>query len=371
MNIGIITIHNHFNYGAVLQAYALNRTIHKMGHQCKTIDCDIEPGTGRRLRRSIHPGEQIKNIYFIFHWAANKRYLKHFHDFGQHYIPTTNIIYKTLDQLVSSPPKFDAYITGSDQVWHPLLLDRQIGDAFHLCFASPDRSRLIAYAPSFGVTEIPNRHLEKIRNYLLRYHTLSTREKRGQEIIFELTGKEAKLVLDPTLLLSAEEYEPIVPPSTNSAEYLLVYPMEVGKNMGFLRLVKEVKKRLSLPVVCVFPLSFDYRWLMIADKVMLDAGPMEFLGLFKNASFICTNSFHGTAFSIIYRKNFLGVPHSGTNSRIYSLLDKVGLLDRQLNDSSPPNVQNSLERSIDYNAVIPQLQDGINQSLEYLRGALQ
>lgn len=251
MQVGIITIHNHYNYGATLQAFALNRTVRMLGHQCQTIDCDIEPGIGRQLSWAKHPGEQIKNLYLICRLRENRRFEKRFLSFSRHHIPLTDVKYDSLDQLVASPPKFDAYITGSDQVWFPMNLDKRYGHAFHLCFADPENSRLIAYAPSFGVANIPEKYHEHIRNYLMRYHSLSVREKRGQRIIFELTGRRAEHVLDPTLLLSAEEYDEVLEHPTISGEYILVYPMELGVNMGFLTLVKEIKKHLSSGCICV------------------------------------------------------------------------------------------------------------------------
>ena len=370
MKVSIITIHKHHNYGAMLQLFALNQAVYKLGHKCKTIDCNIDPGTGRLIKWSGRPGKTITNFYLLCHRNANERFQQRFLDFSKQYIPLTNIAYETIEQLNTMPPHFDAYITGSDQVWNPSLLDRKIGHAYHLCFASPDHSKLISYAPSFGVDEIPVDQAGEISRYLQRYHNLSIREKRGQEIIFDLTGRKAAHVLDPTLLLSAKEYEPLVAQPPISGEYVLVYPMELGKNQSFLHLVKEVKKQSSLPIVCILPLNFDWRWILVADRIVLDAGPREFLGYFKNASLICTNSFHGTVFSIIFRKNFFGVPHSGTNSRIYSLLEKVGLLDRQLSESNSQKIREVLGNPIEYDKITPCLQDSINFSLEYLKGAL-
>lgn len=370
MDVGIITIHNHHNYGAVLQAYALNRAVRRLGHQCKTIDCNIDPGTGRGFKWSRHPGAQITSFYNVCRSGANRRYDQRFRNFSKQEIPMTDTTYESLEQLITFPPQFDAYITGSDQVWRPTLLDQRIGEAFHLSFVSPEKARLISYAPSFGVSEIQEIYSEKIKRYLMRYHWLSAREKRGREIIFELSGRKAEQVLDPTLLLSADEYEEITNTSAISGEYVLVYPMELGKDQNFLNLVKKIKKRISLPLVCVLPLDFDFRWLLIADKVILDAGPKEFLGLFKYASFVCTNSFHGTVFSIMYRKNFLGYPHSISNTRIHSLLERVDLLGRQITDLGPQNIQNKLDDPINYSAVIPRLKDSVDQSLTYLKMAL-
>lgn len=370
MNVGIITIHNHHNYGAMLQAFALNYAVRQLGHQCQTIDCAIDAGGGRQVKWSKHLGAQITGMYNACRFNANRRHDKRFRNFGKQNIPLTGHSYECLEQLVEDPPYFDAYITGSDQVWRPSLLSRNIGDVFHLCFVSPELSKLISYAPSFGVTHIPEHYRERIGRYLKRYHALSVREKRGQKIIFELTGRKASQVLDPTLLLSSEEYNRILLHPSISDPYILVYPMELGNDMAFLKLVKAVKKKLRLPVVCVFPLNYDFRWLLVADKIILDAGPSEFLGLFRNASFICTNSFHGTAFSILFKKNFLGVPHSSSNSRIHTLLELTGLLGRQLKDIKTQVIEDVLTSRIDYGTVEPKLQASIDHSRSFLKRAI-
>lgn len=370
MNVGITTIHNHFNYGAALQVYALCRIVERLGHTCQVIDNDIEPGVGRKFSRSRRPGGQIMNLYMAWRWQANRRFCRRFDQFSQQHIPKTERTYRSFNDLMVSPPQFDVYITGSDQVWNPRLLDRGLGDIYHLGFASPGKSRLISYAPSFGVSQIPEPYIERIRTYLLRYHALSVREKRGQEIVREIACREAEHVLDPTLLLSAGDYEPIIEAPSTAGRYMLVYPMEMGANSAFYELVKAVKRLLSIPVVLVLPLSFHYRWMLSADKIVLDAGPKEFLGFIRNASFVCTNSFHGTVFSMLFQKDFLGVPHSCTNTRIHSLLDKVGLQDRQLTDCTDETVSDRLHRPVNYEDVMNRLRYEVSHSLMYLQRAL-
>lgn len=370
MNVGIITIHNHFNYGAVLQAFALNNVIRKLGHECETINCNIVPGIGRLEEKAKHPGAKITKAYNLLHWSANKRFDRRFREFITHHIPISDIEYNDLDQLIEEPPRFDAYITGSDQVWRPTFIDHDIGRAFHLCFANSENSRLISYAPSFGISDIPDQYKAEISEYLRRYHFISIRERRGSEIIQELTGKEAVHVVDPTLLLSRDEYRVVVQPPEIYEDYILVYAMEIGEGMGFLNLVKKVKKILKLPVVCVFPLRFDFRWLRVADRIMLDAGPKEFLGLIQNATMVCTNSFHGTAFSIIFRKEFLGTPHSISNSRIESILNVAQIQNRQLHSTTDDAIEKLIDSSIDYESVKIRLKVEVEKSMLFLQDAL-
>jgi hypothetical protein len=166
MDVGILTIHNHHNYGAALQAYALNYAIRRMGHQCRTIDCTIDPGHGRQIKWTKHVGAQITNIYNCCRIGANRLHDRRFRDFGAQYIPLTDRTYERLNQLIENPPPFDVFVTGSDQVWRPSLLNREIGDIYHLCFASPRYARLVSYAPSFGVNRIPKQYHKRISHYL-------------------------------------------------------------------------------------------------------------------------------------------------------------------------------------------------------------
>ena len=371
MKVGIITIHNHCNYGAVLQAYALNKAVRNLGHKCKTIDCNLEPDHGRGLIWTKRPGKFITSLYLACHLKDNGLFYERFQNFIDEFIPLTSTKYYTYEELNKDCPSFDVYITGSDQVWRPSLLDRPIGKAFHLCFAPHDKARLISYAPSFGINNIPASYKQEITRYLLGYDSLSIREERGKEIIYELTGKNATQVLDPTLLLSQSDYEEIEIVPNISDDYLLVYPMELGKKQQFFNMVKILKKNTSLSVVCIFQVGFDWRWLTIADHVVLNAGPREFLGYFKKASMICTNSFHGTVFSILYGKNFLGSPHTVSNSRIYSLLQLSGLNERQITMQDVDKILGTMNTPINYNKVTPRLKKNIRFSLDYLQQAIE
>jgi hypothetical protein len=196
------------------------------------------------------------------------------------------------------------------------------------------------------------------------------RERRGQEIISDLCGRQAEQVLDPSLLLTAEEYACLAAPPAFEGPYVLVYPMELGKSMGFLQLVREVRRQTGLPIVCLLPLDFNFRWLLVADQVVLDAGPREFLGWFQRADLVCTNSFHGAAFAIIYGKPLLSVPHTSTNSRIHSLLEQVDLNRRQLANPCREAVRAALAEPIDYEQVNGLLAKKVAHSMVFLESAL-
>ncbi len=368
-SVGLITYHYFHNYGAVLQAFALSFVISKLGYVCRIIDFRPERNLSRSFGFSRNPRNWPGALARLVFWQDHLKYRKRFDDFITSYLPLTDQCYRSAAELCQNPPRFDTYVCGSDQIWHPLLLKREFGLPFLLNFAPPG-SRKVAYAPSFGVSEIPEEYKDTIARHIAHFDSLSVRESIGQRIVLNLTGRIAAHVLDPTLLLQPDDYRKIAVEPAIKKDFVLVYPMELGKDNSFERLVKLVRARLKLPFVFVFPDSYSNVWLHFANHLCLDAGPREFIGLFARASFVLTNSFHGTAFSILFGKPFLGVPHSLTNVRIINLLEMLELADRQLAQPELVNENAELLEPIDYSHAHQLLQVEVERSLEYLRNAL-
>lgn len=370
MNVGITTTSNVSNYGAMLQTYALNRVVREMGHDCRTIDYVGEPMVGRGLSFCYRWPLVRLQLIMAARWAENRRWRRRFLEFKRRHIPLTRP-YASIDELRADPPRLDACLTGSDQVWHPLLLERTIGRFYHLDFADPARTRLIAYAPSFGVSQFPENRAGELRAYLQRYHALSAREVEGCRIVAGMTGRDVAHVLDPTLLLAPEQYDAVATPPRIQGPYILVYPMDPGVVDACSRLVAEVQRQFRLPLVYVFQSYFDHTWLDLPGRMELSAGPAEFLGLVRNAAFVCTNSFHATALSVLFNRRFLTVPHSKYNSRILGLLSTLGLDERQLAEVDATTVARALAQPVDWDAVAVRLQARVRQSRRYLEDALR
>jgi hypothetical protein len=203
---------------------------------------------------------------------------------------------------------------------------------------------------------------------LRKFDFLSVREDTGCKIIKELTGREASLVLDPTLLLPLAEYDKVTVSPVDQKPYILLYPMQCSEELC--RLARNVRDCLKLPIVAVVPINQTPKSFSFADKVVFDAGPSEFLGWIKNATFVCTNSFHGTVFSIIYRRNFLSSPSLVGNTRSHNLLERVGLLSRQLISSDVLKSEDLLFEPINYIPVEIKLKQAIDVSISYLKQAL-
>lgn len=362
MKTGILTFHASHNYGAMLQAYALKVIIENLGHESHVID--YSPGSLRLRNQKIKwtrsPRQWAKNVLFSLHKLEWETRYNRYEQFKNEYFDLTEH-FENAEELEQHPPQFDVYITGSDQVWNA---ERGINPIWLLDFVKSGGK--VAYAPSFGASMIDPLCFEVFKEYLPSFVALSCREKQGVELIKEMTGLDAEHVLDPTLLLSAEGWGKVSVAPDLKSPYLLVYCLE--ESSEFMKLVPRVAKRTGLPVVVIGGSAVNR--FKCADRVVCDAGPAEFVGLFQNAAMICTNSFHGTAFSINFRKNFVSVPHTTRNSRLISLLELVGLESRQMTHAAELDSWSDNDFQIKYASAEVQLQRQVGASIDYLKRAL-
>ena len=326
MNIGIITFHSSHNYGAMLQAYALQTVLKSLTKaQVKIIDFKTKQHVqGYKIIKTPKGWKQaIFTGFTILHYCLLKKRWNAFEKFYTDVLDKTPG-FNSYEELKNSPPVFDVIISGSDQVFNP---EKKYSDAYYLTFGDKSKQTLVAYAPSFGISSIPDEKVELIRNLLVRFDFLSSRELQGCIIIKKLTGKTVDHVLDPVFLLGANEWNNIVVPVRNIfTSYILVYALTGVKKQ--MELANKIKKCLGLPIILitnnVYPKTN-------ADKVVYSAGPQEFVYLFANAAYIVTDSFHGTAFSLLYEKPFFTIIIlSQKASRITSLLESIDLKERVL-----------------------------------------
>jgi hypothetical protein len=362
MKVGILTFHAAHNYGAMLQAYATGQAVQRLGHEARIIDL-LPESMIRRNRPFVCPDnirQAAKMSRKMLHFNAWQRRYVRYEEFKQRYMNLTERFFSA-EQLRKDPPGFDAYIAGSDQIWNP---ERGIDPIWLLDFVRD--ARRIAYAASFGTDAVNEKYHSVFREFLRKFSALSCRESRGVEMIREMTGLEAAQVLDPTLLLSAQDWESVCVPPQNATPYLLVYCLE--ESPEFMQLVPRMAEKSGLPV-WVISTSVSNRF-RCADKVIRDAGPREFLGLFCHASLICTNSFHGTAFSINFRKNFVSIPHTTRNSRLASLLQLLSLEQRQLRRAADLDCWSRNDLHMDYTTAGKRLQNEVNRSIAFLKEAL-
>ena len=391
--VGIVTIHYVDNLGGVLLAYALQESVNKFGFDCCVIDYDPTPipsnawyllrAIARRFMRMPHyilnfrqfAGQTIKNRGVVLpprhlHGSSGLR-KKRFDSFRGKHIKLSQRHYATYESLKLNPPLCDAYICGSDQVWNPFICkspeNARNEPTYFLAFA-PEAKR-VSYAPSISIPLIPEQLREEMKHLLLGIPHLSCREKQGAELIRELTGRIAEVVLDPTLLLDCESWSRLAVMPEIRAPYVLGYFL--GEGREYRSFARELAKNQGYRLVLItrdIQDSDDPNTINCSD-----AGPAEFLGLVKNASFVCTDSFHGTIFSINFSKPFYAFERPGSlgsqsmASRIYSILDLVGLTSRLMRTGAISPVE-PLE--IDYTEPFRRLQEARTRSLNYLGYAL-
>ena len=368
LHTGLITFHFAHHYGAQLQAYATMRAIQGLGHECEIIDYRLPhtTRTNQLFKKSGSLRDTVSDVHTALHYAPFKRRFDRFEAFVTQEMVLSPRQYTSFDQLNAQPPAYDVYVAGSDQIWNPYIFQNQQFDpSFLLAFVR--EGRRIAYAPSLGVPQLPEDKAAQLRDYLAPFSALSVREKRGQVLLEQMTGREARVVLDPTLLLRREDWAALAAPPKGSGPYILCYFVsDPGEAAPYALALSE---RTGLPIV---QLAGARRKIPGARDLVFDAGPKEFLGLFQGASYVVTNSFHGAVFSLQFGRPFFTSMSpkerdEPTFSRIYSLLSRLGCTDRVIGlDATAP-----VDAPMDYEAVNARLEETRADSLSYLKAALE
>lgn len=381
--VGIITIVNVNNYGAELQAFATFRKLQLMGYNAEIINYlyykDWRYIDSKMSRSFNSMSIKGKIIYFAKYRVASfvlnkilplickdvKQRIANFNSFHQHNTRFSKL-YKSMKDLYTDTPIYDVYMVGSDQVWNPNASSSI--EPYFLTFA-PHSALTISYASSFGVSKIENNSIaNRIKLGLSSIKTISVRESSGVNLVKELTGRTAQLVCDPTLLLNKSEWTMFMKPVSNMPQrYVLIY--QLSESDAIVKLATRIGKQEQIPVYRICKRAFKVK----KDKGVvniLNAGPSEFLSLITNASFIITNSFHGTAFSINFDVPFYTVVSAKkkNNNRMESLLDYVGLGKRIVKDDV--DITNLPIVGYDVNATQLKLKSFRLESEKFLEDAL-
>lgn len=322
MKIGIYTLFRR-NYGAVLQAYSLRRTIKKMSPEDEVLMVDFKTSYHQSRERifSLKSNNRLYNIIWQAHILIRYRQLKRkkdaFEEFHNTQFEYTSR-YSSQTELLNNPPRLDVHLSGSDQVFNP---NNKYRDIYYLRFEK-GTSKKIAYAPSFGIHVFSNEDRNYIKSSLIDFDYLSCREIDGARFLTELLGKEIPQVLDPVFLTPAREWKQIEIVPDLKPGYLFIYCL---KDSRFL--IQFAKTNYpDYKIVALTP--NDLRFYPRCEQLYYP-GPREFVGLISHADVVVTDSFHGTAFSIIFNKNFYTfISRPNVSSRIVSLLNILGLEDR-------------------------------------------
>lgn len=366
MRIKTLTCHHVYNHGASLQAYALQSYLQQQRYEVEIIDYRPAYLDQRSRFLAISPRWKKKSwplrwAYYGFQFPRHLRWhllpscQAEFDQFTKEYLQLTNRTYRNIDELRSGSPEADIFVAGSDQIWNTAYWNGR-DPAFFLDFGNPEVKR-ISYAASFGTSSLLSEFREFVREKLLRFDAISVREDAGLKILAELGVKNATHVVDPVFLLSSDEWAEMLEPVNKSSEkYLLVYDFEGSK--AFSDFALDLARQRGLKIYSVN----NHLKTRYADRDFYTSGPKTFLSLIKGADLVLSNSFHATAFSLIFNKEFFVVPRQtdGVNSRMESLLREVDMTCRMLNfplsgsqvascsvavDASNSKLENFIDRS--------------------------
>ena len=387
MRVGIITYHFPYNSGAALQCLALQTILQNLGNEVSIINYrpwyhqnrytphkkiifsmqdfyekNVNLKPIKRIAKSVHFG--YKTLCFnLFQSKEFKICDKKFSGFVKSYLNET-CVYRTWEQLKNTPPKCDVIISGSDQLWNTALTNGEFDPSYFMTFV-PENCRKATYAIGVNFLDNPST-LMKVGRLLNGLEMISLREEKFLRSIKRVCGANTRLYqhIDPTLLLKQCDYERFESTQIQfpQSPYILTYTMGDKSQGRVYSAAKKLREESGLLIIDITgnPLRKD----TVFGVGSIKAGPDEFLSYIKNARYVITNSFHGTAFSIIYHKQFVVVPHSKTGNRVTDLLERVGLNSRW--SENVDTCIEALKKSIDYTYVEDKINSLKNESLKYL-----
>jgi len=359
LKVGILTFHFSDNYGASLQAYALRRWFAEQGHLAQFIDyrpAHIEHGGRLIMPTSFsHLKADVKVMYlaissFIKKHFGNQSQKEKFESFRKIYLDLPpNIDQSNWEASLASSRIFDLIVAGSDQIWSPSE-HHGFDPNYFLAFARNFPCRRVSYAASFGRDKLSPSEAEQLPDLLANFDAVSVRETSGVTIAEEAGVVSSISVPDPTLL--HRDYEQLIAGASTSpaSPYVFCYALRTSDNI---RQTTEQVASVSGIQTVLSPHNPHRRWLEIGKTVYPD--PAEWLALLKNARFVVTNSFHGTVFSLLFKRPFIVAGLTGdkakSNSRSLNLLRSVDLEDRFIASFSRDAVNQLISRPIDWTAV--------------------
>lgn len=324
MKIGILThFHKSTNYGGVLQAYALCKYLNDHGHVAQQIL--YHQRVTKVSEASITPKEFVQKVFArierrVYKRKNNEIKLRReaaFAEFRDR-VPHTSREY-TKDTIGQVAQEFDAFITGSDQVWNPIWHD----SSYLLDFVGQDTPKL-SYAASIGVSHLDLSQQAMFQKCLDGFRDISVRETAAAALLSPMLGQEVKVCLDPTLLLSADDWDTVASERKTDGKYVFMYFL--GDDITAMKAAERFAKEKGLKLVLIPDLLGTYRKndRKIEGEKIADATPCDFISLIKHAEYIFTDSFHACVFSLLYQKNFFAFQRKGAvkmNSRIQNLTE--------------------------------------------------
>lgn len=386
--VAIVSCYFQHNYGSMLQAYATQMALDKLGYENETVDIS---GFNHEIKKDkflyfvkasltsdilLSKIGMVKNV-IIKKFARNqyvelsKVRVKKFDDFSKKHFRLSDC-YTTKEELGKvCEDKYLAVLVGSDQLWLPGNI---AADYYTLNFV-PKTVNTIAYATSFGQSSLPKDSVQKASVYLSKIKHIGVREESGQKLVKNIVNRNVPIVCDPTLLFNGDEWmkiqkeEPI-----RKGKYILCYFL--GNNPTHREFAKRLRAETGCEIVALAHLDeFIKSDEVYADETPYDIDPADFLNLVRNAEYICTDSFHCSVFSILYKRSFFAFyrynrnTKQSTNSRLDTLFNMLGIKGRLLTGTE--NISECLKIDTDFERVHKKLDKIRQKSYEYLRVALK
>lgn len=360
--VGILTFQSSSNFGALLQTYGTYQIVKKMKmkpvviNYCSPNKKDMYKLLNISLKRSVKA-----NYWSLINYPLKKDKREKSDKFRSDFLNIKHPITSSREELLNCQYDFSKVIVGSDQVWNPY--NTKFDKSYFLDFVT-DATKKIAYAPSFGVSEIEEQFRPEYINLISDFSHLSCREKSGVEIIKNLIGRDVPQVLDPTLLLEKNEWRgQLQNEFPNLFDYVLVYA--VGNRRNTLDTAKKIAKKMNKKLVIIPTDGRDY----FEKGKTVNPSPLGFVELIDKSTYFVTSSFHGTAFAANLNKEFLVTldAKEKNNSRQVSLLSSLNL-DEALSFDTSTQINKFSERK--WQSVNKNLNNLRMNSISYLKKSL-
>lgn len=368
MKVGLITYHSAYNFGSVLQAYATQKAVERIVGNCAIINYRMNEQkimySNLRTKYGIKPF--IKDLVLLPEWNARKERAKKFESFIRESL--------NLTQEFSEPEKageywksFDVMVSGSDQIWNKNSLEFYNNDWKYMnpYLLYGFKGKKISYASS--TANMSKDDLYRIKDKLIDFDSIAMREHSSVKIISELTGKSVAAVLDPTFLLTADEWRNSFGIEDNKREnYILYYSLySISDVNSAIKSVKTFARKRGCEVIAITPFVPPVRGV----KTIYDTGPIEFLKLLNRAKYIITDSYHGTILSVNFHKDMYSIcKKGGSEFRKTDILNDLGIGNRIIYDIR--ELENKKWDEIEYSAVDAKLERLRVESQGYLQKAL-
>lgn len=370
MNIGIITYHAAYNFGSVLQAYATQEVIKELGTNVELINYRmVEQKRFYSLYRLKYGKLNfIQDLLMLPLDKKRRRRKKNFELFMKEYM-NLSMEFSEPSDMKSIAKKYEIIISGSDQIWNKHSCEMTLNEWRYMCpYLLKDLDCIkISYATSSG--HMQQNELKKIAPYIKEYNMISMREAQNAKIISKLINRDVPVVLDPTFLLSKDEWiEKLHLEKANEKPYVLYYSLKRFDGNKHLKTVIRLTKKLGYGLKVITPFSY---FPMFGKHIenCIEEGPWEFLNDLYNSRFVITDSFHGTILSVNFEKEFVSFcAEGGAEFRKTDFLKQIGLEDRIIYDIA--DAEKKLKEKIDFTQARKVLKNQKKKSINYLKDAL-